>query len=385
MKDKRIDLKALDGIFENMVQTMNQSKDDIYTISEQSREYYEQLKVELDEIKHDLAILIMKTDLLDVKNRESRQRLATVSKDFNRYSEDEVRKAYEYASNLQVELSMNHGTEKELRRRRDRLERRLESLFGTIQRADQLINQVTVVINYLTSDLKNVGEALEEAKHKQDFAIGIIEAQEEERKRLSRDIHDGPAQMLANILLRTGLIEKVYKEEGEVAALKEWEHLRESVRSTLIEVRRVIFDLRPMDLDDLGIVPALQKYLSTIDEFEREISLEFQSVGKEKRLYSNFEVAIFRLVQESVTNAIKHGAPTHIWVKLEWLKDMLNIIVRDDGVGFDVKEVKEKSFGLISMQERIDLLKGNMKINSTNNKGTKIFLQIPLTIKNSDN
>lgn len=385
MKDKRIDLKALDGIFENMVQTMSQSKDDIYTISEQSREYYEQLKVELDEIKHDLAILIMKTDLLDVKNRESRQRLATVSKDFNRYSEDEVRKAYEYASNLQVELSMNHGTEKELRRRRDRLERRLESLFGTIQRADQLINQVTVVINYLTSDLKNVGEALEEAKHKQDFAIGIIEAQEEERKRLSRDIHDGPAQMLANILLRTGLIEKVYKEEGEVAALKEWEHLRESVRSTLIEVRRVIFDLRPMDLDDLGIVPALQKYLSTIDEFEREISLEFQSVGKEKRLYSNFEVAIFRLVQESVTNAIKHGAPTHIWVKLEWLKDMLNIIVRDDGVGFDVKEVKEKSFGLISMQERIDLLKGNMKINSTNNKGTKIFLQIPLTIKNSDN
>ena len=76
----------------------------------------------------------------------------------------------------------------------------LQALLDTIERADQLVNQVTVVINYLTSDLKNVGEALETARHKQDFGIRIIQAQEEERKRLSRDIHDGPAQMLANVL-----------------------------------------------------------------------------------------------------------------------------------------------------------------------------------------
>ncbi len=384
MKNEGIDLKALDIIFDSMVQTMSQSKDDIYIISEQSREYYEQLKYELEEIKHEIAILIMKTDALEIKSRESRHYLATVSKDFTRYSEEKIRKAYEKASELQVELSMNDMREKQLRQRRDQLERRLETLLDTIQRADQLVNQVTVIINYLTSDLKGVGEALEEAKHKQDFAIRIIEAQEEERKRLSRDIHDGPAQMLANILLRTGLIEKVFKEKGEMAAIKEWKHLRESVRSTLIEVRRVIFDLRPMDLDDLGLIPALQKYLGTIDEFEKEITLEFQSIGKEERLYSNFEVAAFRLVQESVTNAIKHGQPTHIWVKVEWLPDMLNIIVKDDGIGFEKDEVKEKSFGLISMRERIDLLKGNMKVNSVKNQGTTMLFQIPLTIEDQE-
>lgn len=368
-----------------MVQNMNQSKDDIYTIGEQSREYYEQLKVELAEIKQEIADLIEKNDSLEIKSQKARRYLATVSQHFKQYSEDKIRLAYENASHLQAELQMNHATEKKLRQRRDQLERRLEVLLSTIERADQLMNQVSVVINYLTSDLQGVGEVLEEAKHKQDFAIHIIEAQEEERKRLSRDIHDGPAQMLAHILLRTGLIEKVYREKGEVASLKEWEHLKESIRSTLIEVRRVIFDLRPMDLDDLGIVPALRKYLSTIDEYEQTISIDFQSVGKEQRFNSNFEVAAFRVVQESVTNAIKHGSPSHIRVKVEWLKEMLNIIVKDDGIGFDVNEVKKKSFGLISMQERIDLLKGKLKINSVKNKGTTILFQIPLPKEKPEN
>lgn len=378
MKNEEVDLNALDLVFDNMLQTMTQSKGDIYAISEQSREYYEQLKLELEEIQQEISLLIKNTDALEIKSKKSRHYLATVSKDFTRYSEKEVRRAYEDASELQVALSMNTMTEKQLRQRRDLLERRLVALLDTINRADQLVNQVTVVLNYLTSDLKVVGEALEDAKNKQDFAIGIIEAQEEERKRLSRDIHDGTAQMLANILLRTGLIEKVYKERGEVAAQKEWKYLRESVRSTLIEVRRVIFDLRPMDLDDLGIVPALQKYLGTISEYEKGVSIDFTSLGKEKRLHSNFEVAIFRVVQESVTNAMKHGQPNHIWVKVEWLQDMLNVVVKDDGIGFDLDEAKEKSFGIISMRERIDLLKGDMKINTSKGQGTTILFQIPL-------
>lgn len=381
MKKEAIDLNALDVIFEKMIQVMDQSKDDIYTISEQSRTYYEQLKMELKDIKEEIALLIIKTDTLEEKYRKSRRYLARVSKDFAQFREEEVRVAYEEASHLQAELSMTEKEEKQLRQRRDQLEVRLKSLFDTMERADQLIGQVTVVMNYLTSDLKVVGEALEDAKSKQGFAISIIEAQEEERKRLSRDIHDGTAQMLANILLRTGLIEKVFREKGESEAREEWKALKDSVRLTLIEVRRVIYNLRPMDLDDLGIVPALQKYLETIGGFEKGISVDFQSIGKEKRLQSNLEASAFRLIQESVTNAIKHGKPTDILVKIEWHKDMLNIIVKDNGIGFDMNEVKDKSFGLISMRERIDLLKGTMKINSNENEGTKILFQIPLVIE----
>ena len=132
-----------------------------------------------------------------------------------------MREAYEVANDLLVRLSINRMEEKQLRARRDDLDRRLVALLDTIERADQLVNQVATVINYLTSDLKNVGEALETARHKQEFGIRIIQAQEEERKRLSRDIHDGPAQMLANVLIRSGLIEKVYVEKGPEPAFGE--------------------------------------------------------------------------------------------------------------------------------------------------------------------
>lgn len=384
MKNEGIDIKALDVIFDNMIQVMDQSKDDIYTISEQTRNYYDQLKLELAGIQEEIATLIIQTDSLEIETRKSRRYLATVSKDFTQFTETEVRAAYENASRLQVELSMNQMQEKQLRQRRDRLEVRLKSLFDTIERADQLINQVTVVINYLTSDLKVVGEVLEEAKNKQGFAISIIEAQEEERKRLSRDIHDGPAQMLANILLRTGLIEKVYKEKEEADAVREWKALKNSVRAALIEVRRVIYNLRPMDLDDLGIVPAIQKYVETIGGYEKGITVNFQSIGKEKRLQSNYEVSAFRLIQESVTNAMKHGKPSDIWVKIEWHRDFINIIVKDNGIGFDTNEVKDKSFGLISMRERIELLKGTMKIHSVKRKGTTILFNIPLVVEEQE-
>ncbi|WP_082295093.1 sensor histidine kinase [Sporosarcina ureilytica] len=378
MNNEPIDIKTLDAIFNSMVRTMNQSKNDIYVISEQSRQNYEQMRAELEEVKQDISLLITENDLMEVKSRQSRRRLADVSKNFQSYSEVEVREAYEVASKLQLKLSMNEMEEKRLRKRRDELERQLEGLLETIDRAEQLVTQVATVINYLTSDLKNVGAALEDAKQKQEFSIRIIEAQEEERKRLSRDIHDGPAQMLANVLLRAGLVEKIFNEEGKASALSELKSLRMNVRAALIEVRRVIFDLRPMSLDDLGVGPALKKYLSQIEDFEKDVDIHFQSIGNEQRFHTNFEAAVFRLVQESVANALKHGKPSSIWVKVEWLRDTLNIIIKDNGKGFDVNKVKKKSFGLIGMRERVDLLKGAMKINSTIGKGTIILFQIPL-------
>lgn len=378
MEKGTINLKTLDTIFDNMVQAMDRSKNDIFIISEESRKSFDGMQEELAEVQYEIGRLIDKNDQLEEMSRHSRRRLADVSKNFSSYSEEQIRNAYEVANKLLLELSINEMEEKQMRQKRDDLERRLESLLGTIKRADQLGNQVTVVVNYLTSDLKDVGKALEDAKHKQDFAVRIIQAQEEERKRLSRDIHDGPAQMLANVLVRSGLIEKVYAEKGAELAMLELKELKVSVREALIEVRRIIYDLRPMALDDLGLIPTLEKYLSTIEGLEKGTEIIFKSSGKEQRFHTNIEVAVFRLVQESVSNAIKHGQPNGIWVKVEWLNDILNIIVKDNGKGFDKNEVRDKSFGLIGMRERIELLKGEMKINSTIGKGTIILFQIPL-------
>lgn len=381
MDEKVIDIQQMEQIFENMVNVMDQSKNDIFLISEQSRQSFEEMQKELAEVKENISKVITEGDYLEDMSRHSRKRLANVSKSFMNYTEEEVKQAYSVANDLLVRVSINKMEEKQLRERRDELERRLAALLSTIERADQLVTQVTTVITYLTSDLKNVGEALETARYKQDFAIQIIQAQEEERKRLSRDIHDGPAQMLANVLMRSGLIEKTFVEKGPNQALAELSNLKTMVRDALAEVRRIIYDLRPMALDDLGLTPTLKKYLSTISEYEKPIQIHFQSSGQDQRFDSNFEVGVFRLVQESVTNAIKHSGTKEIWVKVEWLRDTMNILIKDQGCGFDPNEVKDKSFGLIGMRERIELLKGDMKVNSSPGNGTSILFRIPLDVE----
>ncbi len=378
MKENTVDIQALETIFDSMVRVMDQSKNDIFIISEQSRQSFEDMQNELVAVKGDISRAITEGDYLENMTRHSRRRLADVSKNFMNFSEEQVREAYEVANDLLVRLSINRMEEKQLRARRDDLDRRLVTLLETIERANHLVTQVATVINYLTSDLKNVGEALETARHKQEFGIRIIQAQEEERKRLSRDIHDGPAQMLANVLIRSGLIEKVYVEKGPEPAFSELTDLKEMVRNALYEVRRIIYNLRPMALDDLGLIPTLKKYLSTIEEYEKGVAIHFQNMGQEQRFKTDFEVSVFRLVQESVSNALKHAKSKDVWVKTEWHRDIMNITIKDNGRGFDKNEVRDKSFGLIGMRERIDLLKGDMTITSTPSNGTIIYFRIPL-------
>ncbi|MFC5604131.1 sensor histidine kinase [Sporosarcina koreensis] len=378
MAEQTMDIQNLEKIFDNMVNVMDQSKNDIFTISEQSRQTFQEMQTELVIIKEDISRVITEGDYLEDMTRQSRRRLADVSKNFMNYSEEQVRQAYEVANDLLVRLSINRMEEKQLRVRRDELDRRIVALLETIEKADHLVNQVTTVITYLTSDLKKVGEVLETARQKQEFAIQIIQAQEEERKRLSRDIHDGPAQMLANVLLRSGLIEKTFTERGPNAALSELNQLKEMVRNALLEVRRIIYDLRPMALDDLGLIPTLRKYSSTVMEYEKGVTIHFINNGTEKRFESSIEVAIFRLVQECISNALKHGKSRDVWVKVEWLRDTMNIVVKDNGKGFDPSQTKDKSFGIIGMRERVELLKGEMKIMSAIGNGTTVLFRIPL-------
>ena len=384
LENNQIDVASLDVIFNRMLETITNSKDDIFIISEQSRRSFEDMQQELEIVRQEIKIIIDESDNLERKLQLSRQRLVVVSRNFNEHSEQQIREAYENTSKLQLEVTICREREKQLRDKRDDLERRLRSLYDTIERADHIVNQVNVVINFLTTDLKNVGAALEQAKIKQDFGIRIIAAQEEERKRLSREIHDGPAQMMANVLMRSNLIDRTYREKGVEAALNEINDLKVSVRNALSEVRRIIYDLRPMALDDLGIGPTLKKYLSTLMEYNPTTEIQFISYNSERRIPSNYEVAIFRLVQESVNNAIKHGKSTQIIVKIEWLEAEINVVVKDNGAGFDTENVRQGAFGIIGMKERIDLLKGSIKISSNIGKGSTILMKIPLPSKNEE-
>jgi two-component system, NarL family, sensor histidine kinase DegS len=378
MKNIKFDTKTLDQILEKMIDTVGNSKNEIFQIGEQCRREYETLSDELKDVKQMVLQTIHEGDRLEVQVRLARKRLSEVSMHFRDYTEAQVRDAYEKAHNLQMDLTMNRQLEKQLRQRRDEIERRLVGLSETIERADHLISQITIVLNYLTSDLKQVGEVLETAKQKQDFGLKIIEAQEEERKRLSREIHDGPAQMLANVMMRSDLIERIYKERSAEEALGEIRNLKRMVRSALYEVRRIIYDLRPMALDDLGLVPTLRKYLQTIEEYHNKTKIRFTNLGEDKRLPAKYEVALFRLVQESVQNALKHAEANEIQVKLEINKARIIVVVKDDGKGFDINVKKPESFGILGMKERVELLEGEITIHSKIGAGTVIIINVPM-------
>lgn len=374
--------KALDFIITDMIDVVENSKDEIFNISEEAREEHEHLIMELKKTKENVIKHINDGDELEQRVRFSRRKLSHVSKEFHRYSEDEIREVYEKTHELQTELAVLRRDEKTLREKRDDLERRIISLDQMIKRAQSLASKVVVILNYLNEDFQDVNDMIEEAKEKQEFGLKIIEAQEEERKKISREIHDGPAQMLANILLRSELVDRAFREESPESALQEIKSVRKMIRSSLYEVRRIIYDLRPMALDDLGLLPTIKRYISTISEYN-DIEIEFKSLGKDERLNNKYEIAFFRLLQEALQNAIKHANPSLIQVKLEMTDSHLLMSIKDDGDGFDPGERSDNSFGLIGMKERVEMFDGELKIDSKIGKGTRIYISVPYTAQPS--
>ncbi|MDC3412218.1 sensor histidine kinase [Aquibacillus sp. 3ASR75-11] len=374
---RKIEEKALDLIINEMVEAVENSKDEIFHIGEESRKEYEQLQNELEVTKANVIQTIEAGDQLEQKVRFSRIRLSEVSQHFDQYSEVEIREVYELTHQLQTDLAMEREKERLLRQKRDELERRLLSLDQTMKRAEGLTGKISVVLNYLNDDFQQITEVLHDAQEKQEFGLKIIEAQEEERRRLSREMHDGPAQMLANILLRADLVDRTIRERSVEEAIKEIKSVRKMVRSSLYEVRRIIYDLRPMALDDLGLIPTMKKYLENVKEYNGT-NIEFISIGYEKRLPTKYEVALFRLVQEAVQNAIKHASAKKITVKVEIMKNKVTLLIKDDGKGFDIKTKKEKSFGIVGMNERVEMLDGEINFNSKIGEGTFVLIKVPL-------
>ncbi|MFD1358971.1 sensor histidine kinase [Fictibacillus halophilus] len=373
-----IDPHLLDGILNKTIDTVTESQSQIFEISEHSRQEFQQLHRELELVKQQVIEVIHKADRTEESAKLARTRLAEVSKHFQKYSESDIRDAYENANKYQIELSIIRQTEKQLREKRDELERRILALNETVQKAESLAGQISVVLNYLNGDLRKINELVQDAKQKQEFGLQIIEAQEEERKRVSREIHDGPAQLMANVLIRSELLEKIYTEKGTDAARAEIKDLRVMVRDSLKEVRRIIYDLRPMALDDLGLVPTLDKYLRNVKERSGK-TVELHALGQSRRFPNKMEIAIFRLIQESVSNAVKHSDANLIEVKLEFTQKFISLYIRDDGKGFDIsKPAKSNSFGMMGMRERVELLEGTLKVKSRLNYGTSVYIQIPI-------
>lgn len=373
-------ISSLDKVVSETMAAIEKSRNQIYDIAENARSEKERVQKELEEIQREVMVTIEKVDGLEHIEKMARLRLMEVSKYFNKYSEEEVHQAYDKARELQVELASLRERENQLKLRRNDLERSLKKMQNTVEKAESLITQVGVIFDYLGGNLRNINDQLEIAMQRRQLAPKIIQAQEEERRRIAREIHDGPAQSMANVVLRTEVCEKLI-EVDQGAVQKELLELREMVKRSLQDVRRIIFDLRPMALDDLGLIPAISRYLETLKE-RFDLDIEMYYSGTQQRLDSTIEVAIYRVIQEALQNILKHAQASHAKVSLENQNERLVVEVTDNGKGFNAEEYlnnpKPDSYGLLGMKERLEILGGQLYITSKQGEGTKILAIMPL-------
>ena len=380
---KIINVAQLDKIIKRTIRAINESKSEIYEIAEISRRECKRLEDELAELKEQVKQLISEIEVLEVALKESKRRLMLMNKNFAQHTEEELKEAYEKADSLRVELAVKREMEKYLIKRRNELEIRIKDAIKTVQKADKLITQVGVALGYLTGDLQEVSLQLEGLQQKQLLGLKIIKAQEEERQRVARDIHDGPAQMMSNVVLKAEICERLIDSDPDKARM-ELQNLKKIMRDSLQDVRKIIYNLRPMSLDDLGLVPTLQRYVLTFQE-ETGISVSFITKGSQPELKPVISLTVFRIVQEALNNVAKHAKANTVVMQLEFLDENLRLFVYDDGVGFDTARLNERNedvssgFGLVSMRERIELLGGDMRISSEPGKGTRLNIIIPFT------
>ncbi len=187
-----------------------------------------------------------------------------------------------------------------------------------------------------------------------DAVRRVVEAQENERARLARELHDETGQALTSILLGLkSLDDRVETDEGRAAVAE----LRELVVSTLQDVRRLAVELRPAALDDFGLVPAIERLRDLIGE-QGDVSVDLRSELGDQRLPAEVETVLYRITQEAMTNVVKHADARHVRVHLSRVGSGVTLVVQDDGRGFDPDGVREGSVGLIGMRERIALLGG---------------------------
>ena len=202
----------------------------------------------------------------------------------------------------------------------------------------------------------------------------VVVAQEAERRRLARELHDETGQALTSILLGLKAVEDARDEDAKRDAVGE---LRELVRSTLQDVRQLAVELRPTALDDFGLVPALNRLTESFAE-STAIRVDFES-ALDERLPPDVETALYRIVQECLTNIVKHARASQVSIVLAPRSSSVTAVIEDDGVGFDPATVREGGLGLVGMRERVGLLGGRMTIESTPDAGTTCFVEVPLT------
>jgi two-component system sensor histidine kinase DegS len=328
-------------------------------------------KIEQEQAQKELKEIMMLVEQSQLEVSRIQQRNASISAHLQQIqtqiesaSKADIRMAYDAALDAQQRLFVMRGQIEKLQSDHTRIEHYLSIL----ERINQALESGEFDQNGSKKDQMALAKSVEM----------IIQAQEAERGRLARKMHDGPAQALSNFILQTEIAMRLF-DIDQTKAKEELAGIKTTASSTFQKVRDFIFDLRPMMLDDLGLVPTISRYVETYKE-QSGIEVRLVSTGMEQRFESYLEVMVFRAIQELLGNIALHSQATQVIIQMDSSTTGMRVSIEDNGKGFDVEKVPEKgSMGLKVIHDRVQMLGGTMEIHSTIGQGAHILFQIPST------
>src|SRR5512143_1756194 len=298
---------------------------------------------------------------LSQRNAAITTHLQQVQNQFDKMPLQDIRNAYDSALDAQQRLFVMRGQLEKLQSEKSYLERFKSSL------ARARVN---------SGSASSVASSATGTKGPLASVEMLVNAQETERQRLSRQMHDGPAQALSNFILQTEIAMRLM-DVDTAQAREELNNLKSSAMSTFQKVRNFIFELRPMMLDDLGMAPTIRRYADAFKE-QAGLDVNVAITGHERRLEPYLEVMLFRAIQELLGNTARHSQATLIKVALDMGEDRIRVSVDDNGKGFDPDSTQQGSnLGLKLIRERTEMLGGSFEIDSAVGKGARILFAVP--------
>lgn len=371
-------LQKLDQVLAQVMDNLEMGRRDIFDIADDCHKQCEIIQTRLAESNLETARLIDQVDSYEKLDRVARLHLMEVSRNFKRYSEEYIKEAYQTAQSMQTELIGLRQQELYLRNRREELSRQLKQYQEIARKADNYLRSTNLALKVLEANLNRITDTMEDAIKRQHMGLWIVESLEAERRKISRELHDGPAQSIASMLIRLDLVKYIFTEDQN-RALEELSNIRDMGRESLDDIRRIMFDLKPSAVHEVGLVSTLKEYFDAYEN-KYDFEIEFVSFGQEKKYDLALEIALFRVVQEAITNVRKHSGVNKAMVKLEAAPSGLTIVIKDQGKGFNVtgsEEFGQESYGIIGMKERAELLGGSIQIISHPGGGTQVIVEVP--------
>ena len=381
MTDQLQQMKKIDEIIHKTIEIMEAGQKDVFDIADHACNEAEEIEKELEKLRDDTREIIEEVEKLRKAENSARYKLLVVSKNFQSFSEEDIKEAYKKAEDLKIQLILKEQEERRIREERNRLEIKYKAQQKLVKKAENVVAHMGAVLDYLRAGVMGIDGLAEDVRKTRYLGYRIIKATEEERSRLVREIHDVPIQAMVNMGIRLELCMQVLDKDIDKARnhIKE---LKEQVNINIQDLRKIIYNLRPMSLDDLGLTATIEKLLA---DFEKDTGIKtgFRLIGKPVEIKELIQIALFRIIQEALNNIKRHSKAKRVTVKFEFTEQHISLLIIDDGIGFDIDNVESRNeddrcFGIMSMRERVELLQGYMEINAKKGQGTSIFAKIPL-------